>query len=88
MQMKFKPDENFGARTEAIFRNSGFDVQTVRQEGLGGSRMQICSCFCCAAARCLVTLDLGFANVLAFRPGHGAGIVGIRFPGNPTLPLL
>jgi hypothetical protein len=35
--MKFKLDENFGTRTVPIFGDFGHDVQTVRDESLGGS---------------------------------------------------
>ena len=38
--------------------------------------------------RCLVTLDLDFSDVLRFPPQENYGIVVIRVPHNPTLPLL
>ncbi|MBU1299684.1 MAG: DUF5615 family PIN-like protein [Bacteroidetes bacterium] len=34
--MKFKLDENFGARTQELFRAAGYEVNTVRDEGLQG----------------------------------------------------
>lgn len=34
--MKFKLDENFGRRTQSLFRARGHDVQTVIEEGLAG----------------------------------------------------
>jgi hypothetical protein len=36
----------------------------------------------------MVTLDLDFSDVLRFPPQQGRGIVVIRVPHNPTLPLL
>ena len=36
----------------------------------------------------LVTLDLDFSDVLRFPPQKAHGIVVIRVPHNPTLPLL
>ena len=38
--------------------------------------------------RCLVTLDLDFADTIHFQPVQGAGIAVIRLPRNPSLPLL
>lgn len=86
--MKFKLDENFGTRTQHIFDTSGYDVQTVRQEALqGASDMKLFE-VCVQEQRCLVTLDLDFADVTRFRAVRTAGIVVIRVPRNPSLPLL
>lgn len=86
--MKFKLDENFGKRTQQLFRMTGHDVQTVREEGLQGSPDQSIYDHCCGEQRCLVTLDLDFADVTRFSPNQTAGIAVIRVPKNPTLPLL
>ncbi len=43
---------------------------------------------CRREKRCLVTLDLDFANVLRFSPEEASGIVVIRAPHNPTISLL
>ncbi len=43
---------------------------------------------CCAEQRCLVTLDLDFADVTRFPPGQTAGVAVMRVPRNPSLPLL
>ena len=86
--MKFKLDENFGTRTQRIFRAAGHDVQTVRDEGLQGSSDKQLYDVCCSEQRCLVTLDLDFADTIRFQPVQGAGIAVIRLPKNPSLPLL
>lgn len=86
--MKFKLDENFGKRTQQLFRMAGHDVQTVREERLQGSPDQSIYDHCCREQRCLVTLDLDFAEVTRFPPLQTAGIAVIRVPRNPTLPLL
>jgi predicted nuclease of predicted toxin-antitoxin system len=70
--MKFKLDENFGTRTQQLFRSAGHDIQTIRDQG-----MQECSDnylyeVCCAEKRCLVTLDLDFSDVTRFPPDHGS----------------
>jgi len=86
--MKFKLDENFGTRTQNIFKTAGFQIDTVRDEGLQGCSDQVIYERCCLEKRCLVTLDLDFSNVLRFPPEKTAGIAVIRVPHNPTLPLL
>jgi predicted nuclease of predicted toxin-antitoxin system len=86
--MKFKLDENFGKRTQQLFRMAGHDVQTVREERLQGSPDRSIYDHCCREQRCLVTLDLDFADVTRFPPNQTAGIAAIRVPRNPSLPLL
>jgi predicted nuclease of predicted toxin-antitoxin system len=86
--MKFKLDENFGTRTQRVFRGAGHDVQTVRDEGLEGSSDQNLYDVCRFEQRCLVTLDLDFADTIRFQPVQGPGIAVIRLPKNPSLPLL
>ncbi len=86
--MNFKLDENFGTRTQQLFREAGHQVQTVRDEGLSGSSDQHLYEVCCGERRCLVTLDLDFSDVLRFPPGESAGIAVIRVPQNPSLSLL
>ena len=86
--MKFKLDENFGTRTRQIFRTQGHDVMTVRDENLQGCADQRLYEVCQTEQRCLVTLDLDFSDVLRFPPRDVNGIVVIRVPHNPTLPLL
>ena len=66
--MRFKLDENFGTRTQHIFRGAGHDVQTVREEALRGASDWHLYEVCCAEQRCLVTLDLDFADVTRFPP--------------------
>ena len=86
--MKFKLDENFGKRTEHVFEEAGHDVQTVRQEALQGSADRHLFDVCAEEQHCLVTLDLDFADVTRFPPAKTGGIVVIRIPRNPSLPLL
>lgn len=60
--MKFKLDENFGTRTQHIFRSAGYDIQTVRDQGLEACSDRQLYETCCSENRCLVTLDLDFAD--------------------------
>jgi predicted nuclease of predicted toxin-antitoxin system len=86
--VKFKLDENFGTRTQQIFTEFGHDVHTVRQEGLQGAADQKLFEMCKTEQRCLVTLDLDFTDVVRFPPHSTGGIVVVRVPRNPSLPLL
>jgi len=86
--MKFKLDENFGTRTQELFRSLGHDVETVRSQKLQGCSDQNLYEVCCTENRCLVTLDLDFADVVRFPPSRSSGIVVIRVPHNPSLALL
>ncbi len=86
--MNFKLDENFGTRTQMLFREAGHAVQTVHNEGLSGATDEQLYELCCAERLCLVTLDLDFSEVLRFPPANSAGIVVIRVPRNPSLVLL
>ncbi len=86
--MRFKLDENFGTRTQRLFVEAGHDVHTVRYESLQGASDRQLYKVCCAEQRCLVTLDLDFANPLRFPPGKSGGIVVIRASRNPSLTLL
>ena len=86
--MKFKLDENFGTRTQKIFRLAGHDIHTVRDENLQGSSDQHLYKICCSEQRCLITLDLDFADTVRFPPKQTGGIVVVRVPRNPSLGLL
>lgn len=86
--MKFKLDENFGTRTQHLFQAHGHDVQTVRTQGLQGSSDARLFEVCRVEERCLVTLDLDFADVVRFPPSQANGIVVIRLSRNPSLAVL
>ncbi len=86
--MKFKLDENFGTRAQKLFHSAGHDVRTIREQKLQGCSDYHLYEVCRAEQRCLVTLDLDFADVTRFQPNNTTGIVVIRIPRNPSLALL
>lgn len=86
--MKFKLDENFGTRTLNIFRSGGHDVETVHDQHLSGTTDDELYAVCRVEGRCLVTLDLDFADVTRFPTFATSGIVVIRVPRNPSPVLL
>jgi predicted nuclease of predicted toxin-antitoxin system len=86
--MKFKLDENLGSRTAPLFVEAGHEVDTVLQEGLCGASDEVIRETCIRENRCLIALDLDFADIVRFPPHPTAGIVVLRLPHNASLNLL
>jgi predicted nuclease of predicted toxin-antitoxin system len=86
--MRFKLDENFGSRSARLFPQAGHAVETVVEEGLGGACDELIFEACVRENRCLLTLDLDFADVLRFPPHKTAGIAVLRLPKGASLSLL
>ena len=82
--MKIKLDENLGRRCITMIRAAGHDVSTVKEQNLCGSVDEDLIRICGKESRCIVTLDLDFANPLRFRPDDYAGIAVIRLPSKPS----
>ena len=59
---------------------AGHDVASVADQGLQGSLDGDLLEYCRAEGRCLVTLDLEFANPLVFLPSRYPGIAVLRIP--------
>ena len=85
--MKFKLDENLSSGLQAIFRNAGHDVETVLSEALSGATDEQIFDRCCDENRCLITLDLDFADPVRFQSYHCAGIVKFRMPRHFSMKL-
>lgn len=82
--MKLKLDENLSEAAASLFRSDGYDAETVRGQGLSGTTDRQVIAACQAERRCLVTLDLDFANPLLFDPVNYAGIAVLRLPRRPS----
>ena len=81
--MKLKLDENLGIRCTELFRQAGHQVTTVVAQGLCGKSDHNVIAASSGEGRCLVTLDLDFANPLVFDPSEFAGIAVLRLPRKP-----
>lgn len=82
--MKVKLDENLGRREADRLRVAGHDVATVCEQGMVSAADRQLIEACRRERRCLVSLDLDFANPLLFRPSDHAGIAVLRLPPKPT----
>lgn len=78
--MKFKLDENIGARGVAVLKGYGHDVSTVAEQGLSGATDTSLFDVCKAEGRAVVSLDLDFAMPSRFPPKDSSGIVVLRLP--------
>ena len=86
--MRFKLDENLGARWQQLFHVRGHEARTVRDQRLQGCSDGDLYEACRAERLCLVTLDLDFADVTRFSPGDTGGIVVLRLPRDSTPALM
>lgn len=86
--MKIKADENIGTAAVRLLRDSGHDVATVREQGLGGARDDHIFEVCVCEKRVLITLGRDFGHVSRFPPEQTAGIVVLELGGPASLQLL
>lgn len=86
--MRLKLDENLDPRAVGILLGAGHDVVTVPDERLSGEPDTAVEAACRQEARCLVTLDLDFANVVAYPPERYSGLVVLRHPRPTAIGLL
>jgi predicted nuclease of predicted toxin-antitoxin system len=82
--MRFKLDENADPRWRIPLEEAGHSVSTVAEEHLRGSKDSVIAQTCRNLGLCLITADLGFAQILEYPPDHYPGIIVLRHPA-PTL---
>lgn len=90
--MRFKLDENLGKAAANVLQSAAHDVQTVREQGLSRASEHEVIGICQSEERCLVTLDLDFANPLLFHPVEYGGIACsachlVRHTGTLSMPV-
>jgi predicted nuclease of predicted toxin-antitoxin system len=79
--MRFKLDENLPTELAQALELSGHDADTVKDEGLEGKPDSVIVATALKAARVLLTLDKGIADVGRYPKGAHAGVVLFR-PGS------
>jgi predicted nuclease of predicted toxin-antitoxin system len=82
--MKLKLDENLSRAAAEIFRQAGHNTESVISQGMAGSPDKKVISVCQTEKRCLVTLDLDFANPLIFPPDEYYGIAVFRLPSRSS----
>ena len=85
---RIKVDENLSVRAAQIFAARGHDVEAVPSEGLQGRSDEVIYEICRLERRCLVTLDLGFGNILRFPAALSGGIVILKPGREMNLPMI
>jgi predicted nuclease of predicted toxin-antitoxin system len=78
--VKFKLDENLSPSLAAPFAAATHEAHSVVQQALGGQPDERVIDVCLREQRALVTLDLDFANILAYPPARYTGIIVLRLP--------
>jgi len=78
--VRFKLDENFPRRAVESLEQAGHEILTVTEENLAGADDRRVIGAARTEKRCLITLDLEFANPLVFDPSQHMGIVVVRLP--------
>ncbi|MEO0070539.1 MAG: DUF5615 family PIN-like protein [candidate division WOR-3 bacterium] len=76
--MKFKIDENLPQESAQLLSLAGYDTQTVKEQNLVGVSDATLYNQCQSEGRILITLDLGYANILAYPPRESPGIIILR----------
>lgn len=74
----FKLDENFSPALAELLAGRGHDAESVLAEKLSGIPDADLYQVCIAENRCLITLDLDFADIIRFPADTTAGIIVVR----------
>lgn len=86
--MNLKLDENLGHTVQQVFVDAGYDVETAVSERLSGADDETIFEACRREGRCLVTLDLDFADPIRFHSQHCGGIVVLHAPRRASAAFL
>ncbi|MCC7407072.1 MAG: DUF5615 family PIN-like protein, partial [Phycisphaeraceae bacterium] len=85
---RFKLDENLPVEAARTLQEAGFDAVTVIDQGMQSSPDHVLIDVCRDESRCLVTLDLDFANIRAYPPEEYGGIIVLRLGRQDRLHIL
>ncbi len=76
--MKFKIDENLPNEIIEVLNAAGHNAMSVQDQNLSGAEDAAIASHVAQEERCLITLDLGFADIRAYPPALYSGFVVLR----------
>jgi len=76
--MKFKVDENLPVEVAFLFRDAGFEADTVYDEKIGGEADALIFDRCKQERMVLITLDLDFSDIRNYSPHTHQGIIVLK----------
>lgn len=86
--MKFKIDHNLPVELAELIRAAGYEAATAAEQGMADAADGDLAARCREEARCIVTLDVGFANIKSYPPVEYPGIVVLRARHQDKLSVL
>jgi predicted nuclease of predicted toxin-antitoxin system len=76
--LKFKVDENLPTEAAELLGSAGHDAMPLGAQRMVGQPDTNVATLCRREGRAVVTLDLDFADIRAYRPSDYAGIIVLR----------
>jgi len=76
--MKFKIDENLPEELSELLRQHGYDAHSIIAQNLSGRPDAHVALVCQQENRCLITLDLDFADIRTYPPQDYPGLMVLR----------
>jgi predicted nuclease of predicted toxin-antitoxin system len=81
--MRFKLDQNLDRGIAQPLLDAGHDLTTAEEQSLQRADDPTIAHVCRTESRCLITADLGFAQIIDYPPDQYPGLIVVRHP-HPT----
>lgn len=86
--MRFIVDEDLPRSTDNVLRQHGHEAIDVRDIGLRGSQDTDIAAYAREQGLCLLTADMGFADIRNYPPAKYSGIVVLRLPAEANSSII
>lgn len=86
--LRFLIDEDLPHALTTVFASAGYEALHIRDVGLRGAPDEQIAAYAQAHHLCLVSADLGFADIRLYPPAQYAGIIVLRVPTSATKAVL
>lgn len=86
--MRFLVDEDLPRSTDSLLRQHGHEAIDARDVGLRGASDSEIAIYAQKHELCLLTGDMGFADIRNYPPEKHSGIVVLRLPAKATSPII